>query len=171
MFGRFFPSNYTSGWDDFQIAWELAQAGCTIFCTNQIRVYRNHVRKFRLSKQFSSGISAVIFYRDNPHCLYAQRRVFELGVVLLGLFLICAATLLLITTGTRVEQMAFLLVAISFLGFFGVASTWKARDWRGILFPLLDILHVGMWIAGALYGLIHDGTIRPTVANALVRLR
>lgn len=169
--GRFFPRTYTSSWEDFQLDWELVQAGCTIFCTDQIRVYRNHVHKFRLAKQFSSGIGAIVFYRDNPRCLYAQRRIFELGLVLLCLFLVCAGGLLLYTIGTRFEQMAFLLIVVALTVFLSVASIWKARDWRGMLFPLFDVLHVGTWIAGALYALLHDGSVRPTVNNVLIRLR
>jgi putative flippase GtrA/GT2 family glycosyltransferase len=169
--GASFPNMYTLGWDDFRIAWAAAQAGCRIFCTDQLRVYRNHKQKFRLAKQFSSGISGVTFYRDNPQCPYVQRRLLEVGAVMLSLLLLSALALLVWTTGTQGEQEALLAAMLSIAGCMGVASTLKARDWRGLLFPLLDVLHVGLWVAGALYGLLQGGSVQPSVAQTLERLR
>ncbi len=169
--GESFPNMYTYGWDDFRIAWAAAQAGCTIFCTDHLRVYRNHRQKFRLVKQFSSGISGVTFYRDNPQCPYVQRRMLEVGLVSLGLLLLSALTLLVYTAGSGGEQAALLTAMVSILGLMGVASTLKARDWRGLLFPVFDVLHVGLWVAGALYALLQGGSVHPSVAQALERLR
>lgn len=169
--GASFPSMHTLGWDDFRIAWAAAQAGCRIFCTDQLRVYRNHKQKFRLAKQFSSGISGVTFYRDNPQCPYVQRRLLEVGAVMLCLLLLSALALLVWTTGSSGQQEALLAALLSIAGCMGIASTSRARDWRGLLFPLFDVLHIGLWVAGALYGLLQGGSIQPSVAQTLERLR
>ncbi|HVB62827.1 MAG TPA: GtrA family protein [Ktedonobacteraceae bacterium] len=170
--GQAFPNLPTAaGWDDFQIAWQMVQAGCDIFCTDQIRVYRNHKRRFRLFKQFSSGISGVAFYRDYPQCPYAQRRIFEMTLVLGCLLLASVMALFVCAMGSEIERMTLAIVIVDMFSFLGAVSAWKARDWRGLVFPFLDMFHVGFWVAGALYALFQGGSIRPTVASALVGLR
>lgn len=170
--GKAFPNLPTAaGWDDFQIAWQMVQAGSNIFCTDQVRVYRNHKRKFRLFKQFSSGISGVAFYRDYPQCPYAQRRIFEMTLVL-GFLLLASVTALFVwIMGSGLERLTLAIVIMDMFSFLGAVSAWKARDLRGLLFPFLDMFHVGFWVAGALYALFQGGSIRPAVASALVGLR
>jgi putative flippase GtrA/glycosyltransferase involved in cell wall biosynthesis len=169
--GSAFPRAYVSGWEDFELVRKLVRAGCSIFCTDQIFVMRLHKRKLRLVKQFSSGISAITFFQEDPSCLYAQRRLFEMSMVYLCVSFSSAAFLLMCTIGNAHLWVAGLLVVLALFGLLTVASMWKARDWRGVLFPLLDILHIGFWVAGALYALLQGGSIRPSVNEALGRLR
>ncbi len=169
--GHSFPRDYASGWDDFQLAWDIMLTGCTILCTDKFWVYRNHVQKFRLVKQFSSGIGGAIFYQDNPECPFVRRRMFEMGLALFGFLSTAVAFLLFSIIGHGIERVAFLIVVAVIFGLLSVVSTWKAHDWRGMLFPFLDLLHIGLWIAGALYSFMYRGTIHPSVANALERLR
>ncbi len=164
------PANDT-GWDDFQIARNLIRQGAAIFCTDQLRVYRNHQRKFRLFKQVSSGMGGMNFYRDHPDCSYARRRLAQMLLVLGCCLAIAIAALLLVSIDDKVLWNLTGIVSITFILLYSSISCWKARDIRGLLFLPLDVLHIGLWVAGAIYALFHGGSVRPEVAKVFVRLR
>lgn len=145
------PLKATYSWEDFRIAWELVSLGYVICCTDNIYVYRNHQRKFRLVKQFSAGAGALSLYRDDPGCLYARRMLIKAGLVTLTALLFGV----LITTAVALGEDVFLAVLSGCFVLaclvLGIVSAVKARDIRALLFPLLDTVHISIWIAGAIY--------------------
>ena len=159
------------GWEDFHLAWEIVCGGSTILCTDTLHVHRLHQRKFRLSKHFSAGMGALAFHQAHPTNGYTPRFLLKAyGVVACLIALIAAAIVLVSTQGiTALPELGIVLVLALFP--LSMLSVIKARDWRGIMFPLLDILHIGLWIAGAMYMLVQKGRIPPELANMLMKYR
>lgn len=168
---RKWPLKATYSWEDFRIAWELVSLGYIICCTDAVYVYRNHQRKFRLIKQFSAGAGALTLYREDPTCSYARKMLLKAGLVsataiLFGILIIAAVAL---------GKDIFLAVLSGCFGFawlvLGVVSAVKARDIRGLLFPILDTLHIGIWIAGAAYATWRAEATDVKLADLLVAWR
>jgi hypothetical protein len=91
-----------------------------------------------------------------------------LPVVLIAL----VATAVVLVSMHGITALPELGIALALALFpFSMLSVIKARDWRGVIFPLLDTLHIGLWIAGATYMLVQKGRISPELANALVKSR
>ncbi|MBV8694619.1 MAG: glycosyltransferase family 2 protein [Ktedonobacteraceae bacterium] len=165
------PINCTYDWDDFRLAWEIVLKGFTILCTDTICVYRNHKRRFRWVKQISAGAGALLFHRDNPHCGYTKQLM-----VKAILFTVClAGTLLVSITSFATAGLAELSVLLSVvclgLAPFSILSVIKARDLRALLFPLLDVTHIGLWVVGVVYTLLNKGNMSPAISDLLVKLR
>jgi putative flippase GtrA len=168
---RRWPLTATYSWEDFHLAWEMACAGYVICCTGTVHVYRNHQRKFRLAKHIAAGAGAMTFYRENPTCPYARwmfvkAALVTVSAILLGVALIAAVALgnglLLALLG---GSTGFALLAL------GIASVVKARDIRGMLFPALDMLHIGFWIVGAAYVAWRREAANAPLADTLVAWR
>lgn len=167
------PLQVTYSWEDFRLVWEIMCAGYTLFCTDAIRVFRNHKRKFRLAKQFAAGAGAISFYRDYTDCSYAKWRI-------LKAYLVAAVALslpmLLITAVVLQASFVLSLTGIG-IGFafliLGILSSIKARDLRGIIFPFIDAAHIGLWIIGAAYQARKKGDAQNdgAIADLLVKLR
>ncbi len=148
---RRWPLKAIYSWEDFRLAWEMVSTGHVVCCTDSVYVYRHHQPKFRLVKHFSAGAGAVTLYREDPTCLYARKMLFKAGLVtvsavLFGILLIASAALgkdLFLEMLGGSAGLAWLVL--------GIVSAVKARDIRGLLFPLLDTVHISFWIAGAAY--------------------
>ncbi len=165
------PLTCSYGWEDFHLAWEIVCGGATILCTDTLQVHRLHQRKFRLGKHFSAGIAALAFHQTHATNGYTTRLLLKAcGVVACLIALIAAAIVLVSMHGiTALSELGIALALALFP--FSMLSVIKARDWRGIIFPLLDTLHIGLWIAGATYMLVQKGRISPDLANALMKSR
>jgi len=171
------PDGCTHGWEDFLLAWRIVSRGFTILCTDTIWVHRNHKRKFRLAKQLSAGSGAYQFYQDNPDCLYARRLIHKAIAGSIG-FLVVVFTLLLMPFTSRLQGLPVPYIMDGFTslllcGFLclGIASAIKARNWLGLCFPLLDVLHIAIWIGGALYVAIRRGHTNSAFARFLIQYR
>jgi putative flippase GtrA/GT2 family glycosyltransferase len=148
---RQWPMQVTYSWEDFRLVNTMMNAGHSIFCTNAISVERHHKHKFRLTKQFSAGAGAVAFYQDFPDNTYIRRRMqkarfISIAAVLMPLIVIFSLALgqtsvLLGVTGSC--TLGLLLLSL--------LSALHARSPRGFLFPFWDVLHIGLWLAGAAY--------------------
>jgi ABC-type thiamin/hydroxymethylpyrimidine transport system permease subunit len=69
-------------------------------------------------------------------------------------------------------MLALLSASIAFIFIiFGIVNTVKARDLRGIVFPVLDILHIGFWIVGAASVMWRRGSDNAFFAEILVANR
>jgi hypothetical protein len=134
-------------------------------------VHRLHQPKLRLVKHFSAGIAALAFHQAHATNGYTPRLLLKAwGVVACLIALIAAAIVLVSTQGiTVLPELGIALVLALFP--FSMLSVIKARDWRGIVFPLLDILHIGLLVAGAMYMLVQKGRISPELANTLEKYR
>jgi putative flippase GtrA len=168
---RQWPLKATYSWEDFRLDWEIVCAGYVLCCTDTVCVYRNHQPKFRLAKHFAAGAGAMTFYRENAACPYVKHMLFKAAVItgitfLLGTVLFSAValgnTLLLALVSSCIGCALFAL---------GIVSVMKARDMRGMLFPLLDILHIGLWIAGAAYVGWREEETDTSLADAMVAWR
>ena len=165
------PIDCTHGWEDFLLAWRIVCRGFTIVCTDTLYVYRNHKRKLRLVKQLSAGSGAYKFYRDNPTCEYTRRLMNKALLVLLLFAAMIFTTLVSVWTIGPLALLILLLVLLIALLPLSVASIIKARDWRGIFFPVLDVLHVSIWMLGALYLALRNGKVDPVFARLLIQYR
>jgi putative flippase GtrA/glycosyltransferase involved in cell wall biosynthesis len=165
------PMREPYGWEDFLLSWEIASEGFTLLCTDTIRVYRNHKRKFRLSKTFSSGMAAITFYYRNPDCEYIQRRFVKATCVLIAPVTIILFAIILATLGGPAALLWFGLALGIGVGALVILNLIKARDWRGIFFFPLDAIHISLWIAGAIYLLSKRGKINTALADLLVKTR
>jgi hypothetical protein len=165
------PLKSTYSWEDFHLAWIIASAGCALWCTDLLVVYRLHRRKFRLVKHFSAGLAALDFHRKYPESGYSGRMLAKACAVVLCALTICSLgvttlalqALPLFLGGCLVVLLGFLLLS--------VLSVIKARDWRGFFFPVFDMLHIGLWIAGATYNLLRGGNVDQGIAKLLIRWR
>ncbi|HLV97565.1 MAG TPA: GtrA family protein [Ktedonobacterales bacterium] len=165
------PVQCPYGWEDFHLAWTIVSSGLTLLCTDQLAVYRLHRRKFRLAKHFSAGIAALDFHRKYPESGYSKRMLMKaLLVVFCGLTVTAA---LAVTLALHADLFFLGICIMMGLAFFllGLFSIRSAQDWRGILFPFLDIIHIGFWISGAIYAFLRGGKVDPKVARLLIRLR
>lgn len=155
--GHFPLTDNCWGWDDFLTARAMVDSGGAIFCTNDLIAYRNQHLSLRLSKQFSSGMSAAEFYVEFPDNPYARRRL-RLTVIIAVLalaFLLATAILMATTHPTYGFGVAFGVL----LGLFALSGTYnafKAKYWLGFLFPSLTALQVMIWMFGYLYGAMND---------------
>ena len=52
-----------------------------------------------------------------------------------------------------------------------ICSTIKARNICGLLFPLIDVLHIGLWISGAIAVALKEEETDAAFADLLVQLR
>ena len=159
------------GGEDYYLAWEIACGGATILCTDTLFVHRLHQPKLRLVKHFSAGIAALAFHQAHATNGYTPRLLLKAwGVVACLIALIAAAIVLVSTQGiTALFELGIVLVLALFP--FSMLSVIKARDWRGVVFPLLDILHIGLLVAGTMYMLVQKGRTSPELANMLVKYR
>lgn len=168
---RQWPLKATYSWEDFRLDWEIACAGYVLCCTDKVYVYRNHQPKFRLVKHIAAGAGAVTFYHENPACTYVHRMLLKAGLVTASA---CLLVILLITTATlgNIFLLALLCGSVGCaLVALGIVSAVRARDPRGILFPVLDILHIGFWIAGAASATWKRDSEDSSFANILVAYR
>jgi hypothetical protein len=165
------PMREPYGWEDFLLSWEIAREGFTLLCTDTIRVYRNHKRKFRLSKTFSSGMAAITFYYRNPDCEYIQRRFVKATCALIAPVTIILFAIILATLGGPAALLWFGLALGVGVGSLVILNLIKARDWRGIFFFPLDAIHISLWVAGAVYLLSKRGKINTALADLLVKTR
>ncbi len=165
------PLTCSYGWEDFHLAWEIVCGGATILCTDTLQVHRLHQRKFRLGKHFSAGIAALAFHQAHATNGYTTRLLLKACAVVASLFALIAAAIVLVSMH-GIMALSELGIALALALFpFSMLSMIKARDLRGIIFPLLDTLHIGLWIAGATYMLVQKGRISPDLANALMKSR
>jgi putative flippase GtrA/glycosyltransferase involved in cell wall biosynthesis len=166
------PLQVTYSWEDFRLVWQIVSAGYTFFCTDSLCVTRHHKPKFRLVKHFAAGAGAVEFHQTSADCPYVKNRLFKAGIVtfsaalFLGLLVVACVLsqwlALALLTGSLVSAMFVL----------GILSTIKARDIRGLLFPWLDLLHIGLWILGASYVTwMQEPQQKKALAELLVALR
>jgi dolichol-phosphate mannosyltransferase len=166
------PLQVTYSWEDFRLVWQIISAGYTFFCTDNLCVSRHHKPKFRLVKHFAAGAGAVEFHQTSADCVYAKKRLFKAGIVTLS-----AALLLgLLLVACVLSQWLWLALLGGCLagGLFvlGVLSTIKARDIRGLIFPWLDLVHIGLWIIGASYVTwMQEPEQKKALAELLVALR
>ena len=147
------PRSCPYGWEDFHLSHALVRSGTSILCTNQLSVHRLHEPKFRLAKHVTSGLAAANFLREFPGDAFARRRLlFAAGFVGMILALVCAVvgTLLLDWTSALVALGALLTLCFISLS---LVSVRESQDWRGVTFPLLDLVHVSCWVAGLSIGL------------------
>jgi hypothetical protein len=168
---RKWPLKTTYSWEDFRLAWEIACAGYVLCCTDKVYVYRNHQPKFRLVKHIAAGAGAMTFYHENAACTYVYGMLLKAGLVTASVYIF---VILLITTAT-LGNIFFLALLFGSVGFalvaLGIVSAVRARDLRGILFPVLDILHIGFWIAGAASAAWKRDSEDSSFANMLVAYR
>jgi len=165
------PLTCPYGWEDYHLAWEMARVGATILCTDTLHVHRLHQQKFRLSKHFCAGMGALAFHQMYPTNGYTERLLLKACGVLTCLIALIAVAIALVSTHGIIALPEFSIGLALTLLHFSMLSVIKARDWRGIMFPLLDILHIGLWIAGATYLLVQKGRISPERVDALVKSR
>lgn len=167
------PDGCTHGWEDFLLAWRIVSRGFTILCTDTLCVYRNHKRKFRLAKQLSAGSGAYQFHHDNPDCLYARRLIHKAIFSSICFLLILFMPFIMPLTGLPTTYIAIGFTVCLLLStlLLSIASMLKARDWRGLLFPLLDVLHIAIWISGALYIALRRGHADSAFARFLIQYR
>ncbi len=159
------------GGEDYYLAWEIASGGATILCTDTVYMHRLHQPRFRLVKHFSAGIAAAAFHQAHATNGYTPRLLLKAWGVVACLFALIAAAIVPVSMQgiTALPELGIALVLALFQ--FSMLSVIKARDWRGIVFPLLDILHIGLLVAGAMYMLVRKGRISPELANTLVKYR
>ncbi len=169
------PLQAAYSWEDFRLVNEVVNAGHTIFCTDAITVERHHAQKFRLAKQFSAGAGAMEFYQDYPDCLYVKRRMQKAGLITTGSLLFLTLLLVALAFG---DGFTLFLSGILLLGAFSglsLISAVKAKSLRGLLFPALDVIHIGLWIIGLAYAAKKNdksqGTSEQPFANSLLALR
>jgi glycosyltransferase involved in cell wall biosynthesis len=165
------PIDCTHGWEDFLLAWRIVSRGFTLICTDTLYVYRNHKRKLRLVKQLSAGSGAYKFYKDNPDCEYTRRLMNKAALVIVLFAALMSTTLASLLIVGLLALSGLVLILLATMIPLSVASMIKARDWRGVLFPVLDVLHVGIWIIGAMYLALRNGKVDPVVARLLVQYR
>ncbi len=166
------PMQVTYSWEDFRLVNAMMSTGHSIFCTDTLSVERHHKRKFRLTKQFSAGAGAVAFYQDFPDNTYIRRRMQKARFLALIAFLFPVILVVSLALG---EVPVLLGVAGSFcLGLFlhCLLSALRSRSPRGLVFPVIDFLHLGLWMAGAAYvaGKQEDGQ-EDEIASSLLALR
>ena len=165
------PLTCPYGIEDYHLAWEIACGGATILCTDTLYVHRLHQRKFRLVKHFSAGIAVMAFHQAHPTSGFTKPFLLKACGTVTCLIALIAAAIVLVSMH-RIAALPELGIAPVLALFpFSVLSVIKARDWRGIIFPLLDILHIGLLVAGAMYMLVQKGRISPELSNALVKYR
>lgn len=165
------PGGCTHGWEDFLLAWNTVSLGATILCTDDLWVYRNHKRKFRLAKQLSAGSGAYQFYKDHPDCEYA--RILMQKALLTFMVFLLLATITLTAPFTFGSTLIFSLAVMLSAGMLslGVVSMLKAQDIRGFCFPLLDVAHIAIWLGGACYLALRNGHADPGFAKFLIQYR
>ncbi len=165
------PLTCPYGMEDYHLACEMACGGATILCTDTLYVHRLHQRKFRLVKHFSAGIAVMAFHQAHPTSGYTKPFLLKACGTVTCLIALIAAAIVLVSMHRIAALPEFGIgLALALLPF-SMLSVIKARDWRGIIFPLLDILHIGLMIAGTMYMLVQRGRISPELANVLVKCR
>lgn len=166
-----FPIKTTYSWEDFRLAWELACAGCVLYCTDSVVVYRNHRSRFRLAKHIAAGAGAFTFYQEQPGCIYVKHRLWKASLVTMSALLFTALFCIALFAGNSALLLllgggcVLLLLALS------IYSAIKAHNMCGLLFPLLDLLHIGLWISGAVAVAWREEETDTELANLLVQLR
>jgi glycosyltransferase involved in cell wall biosynthesis len=165
------PLTCPYGIEDYHLAREMACGGATILCTDTLYVYRLHQRKFRLVKHFSAGIALMAFHQAHPTSGFTKPFLLKACGTVTCLIALIAAAIVLVSMHRIAALPEFGIgLALALLPF-SMLSVIKARDWRGIIFPFLDILHIGLMIAGTMYMLVQRGRISPELAKALVKYR
>jgi putative flippase GtrA/glycosyltransferase involved in cell wall biosynthesis len=166
------PLQVTYSWEDFRLVWQIVSAGYTFFCTDSLWVSRHHKPKFRLVKHFAAGAGAVEFHQTSTDCPYVKNRLFKAGIVTFSAALFLG---LLVVACVLSQWLALALLGGGLVGILfvlGVLSMIKARDIRGLLFPWLDVLHIGLWILGASYVTwMQEPQQKKALAELLVALR
>jgi putative flippase GtrA len=148
---RHWPMQVTYSWEDFRLVNVIVSAGHTIFCTDALWVERHHQRKFRLSKQFAAGAGAAAFYQDYPDNSYIRRRM-QKARLIAAMILLLPVMLIVSLALNEVPVLLGVLGSLCIgLFFLSILSALRARSLRGLLFPFLDFLHIGLWLAGAVY--------------------
>lgn len=116
-------------------------------------------------------MAAVDFYRKFPRSHFVRRRLAQAALVAAGV----PALLALIAWGLLVHWPSVSLAVLSSLLVFfmllAMKSVERARDWRAVTFPFLDVLHIGLWILGASVATATTRRVRSRVSDALMAMR
>ena len=166
------PYGSTHDWEDFELIWVIAkEGGFSILCTDLVKANRMHKSKFRLAKQVAAGMGYVHFAKKHPDCGYIYKRmlfaVLFVGLMILSLIYAITTMILCGWIGIAIWMMIHGCVII-LASFFSVI---KAKDPRGIIFPLLIFFHILLWIIGAIYCVSSRRKTSTTVANLLLKFR
>ena len=169
--GLVWPTDCPFGWEDFHLDYVLLMSGATLLCTDELCVHRLHRSKLRLAKHVTAGMAAVDFYRKFPRSHFVRRRLAQAALVAAGV----PALLALIAWGLLVHWPSVSLAVLSSLLVFfmllAMKSVERARDWRAVTFPFLDVLHIGLWILGASVATATTRRVRSRVSDALMAMR
>jgi putative flippase GtrA/glycosyltransferase involved in cell wall biosynthesis len=136
------------GWDDFHLDWALLDSGSNVLCTNRSQVFRLHRPRFRLAKHVNAGIAAAEFYRKFPENGFVRRRLRRAALFVTAAVSVPTVLIGTLFLGSSVFTGTLCLLLLLTIGLLGMQTAQTARDWRAVVFPALDLLHIGLWIAG-----------------------
>jgi putative flippase GtrA/glycosyltransferase involved in cell wall biosynthesis len=165
------PAECPHGWEDFHLDWALLESGASLLCTNVLVVYRLHQSKFRLAKHVTSGMAAVSFYRSFPDSGFVRRRFVQAALAAVTALVISSILLVVMLYGSLSLLIAVAASMLLSLLFLGTRSVDVTGDWRTICFPVLDAVHVCMWVSGVGIALIRIPTLEMTISRALLTRR
>ncbi|OGD79737.1 hypothetical protein A2368_03930 [Candidatus Collierbacteria bacterium RIFOXYB1_FULL_49_13] len=161
LYGRIrdkLPKYADDGWEDFDVARAIVDAGEAINCSNLLVAYRNHLPSLRLSKQFLSGMSCATFYQRYPDNSYAQRRLstaLKVSVMMMVMLLV-GVGITAVAVSTDSVLMLFLVIIAGCVAL-GLLNSVKAKHWYGMFFPPLMFMQIAAWMAGFFYAGLNQG--------------
>jgi putative flippase GtrA/GT2 family glycosyltransferase len=165
------PTDCPYGWEDFHLDYVLLLSGATLLCTDELCVHRLHRSKFRLAKHVTAGMAAVDFYRKFPSSHFVRRRLAQAALVAAGVPAVLALIAVGVLVGWPSLSLAVLSSLLMVLLLLAVKSVEQARDWRAVMFPFLDVLHIGLWVLGASVAIFARQRTRHRVSDALLAMR
>jgi putative flippase GtrA/GT2 family glycosyltransferase len=166
-----FQIKTTYGWEDVRLSWDLACAGCTIFCTDAVYIYRNHLPRFRFAKHIAAGASATTFYREQRQCKHAQRMLWKAHFATLTFSLFPGAIFFSLLFGMMALFYALCMGVGSALLVLSFYTAYRVHDIRALCFPALDLLHIALWVIGAATIEWKEDETDVSLANLLLQLR
>jgi putative flippase GtrA/GT2 family glycosyltransferase len=169
--GLVWPTDCPYGWEDFHLDYVLLISGATLLCTNELCVHRLHRSKLRLAKHVTAGMAAVDFFRKFPSSHFVRRRLAQAALVAAGVPAVLALIAVGLLAGWPSLSLAVLSSLLMVVVLLAMKSVEQARDWRAMAFPLLDVLHIGLWILGVGVALATTQRARARVSDALMAMR
>ena len=135
-------STVASTYDDYVLAWLIVEAGYPILVTNQVIAHHKHRISWKgYSAQISrSGQSAAIMAKMYPACPFGRRRVKQVAIISLALFLSVMTSIFAVAAFGHTAISAGLLLSVFAYSVFGTLNVIKAKEVKAFVFPVLTAL-------------------------------
>jgi cellulose synthase/poly-beta-1,6-N-acetylglucosamine synthase-like glycosyltransferase len=135
-------SKVASTYDDYVLAWLIAQAGYTILITNQVVAHHLHRTSWSgYSMQISrSGQSAAVMAKMYPDCPFGKRRLKQVRLITAAGSLLAAFCMFIVFVSHETAIVAGLFLAVIGYVLLGIANIIKAKNWQAFAFPFFTVL-------------------------------